>query len=280
VRDKVTSDEIELATNESLLRATERQRRTITVGCYSGFNLEEGLFSTELAIQLMEIPLRIVLENRYSDGAFLKFMLPEPLREKFERALDRHWLELEQGGGIEEIKKRVENLHPENVEYSRVYVVFDRDAIFPGNPSEISSEICQICEKKSIPYHRLERRAIENYFPKDALRQWAFGNDSSEKRRKLFSAFLKMSDAQRSFYNFKNGLSKDRNRDEWEELSVSDLYDDLDYAIINILEDGFGSKIALQVYDSPGVDVAGGKLADEPTHEEMKSLCADILFYL
>ena len=148
--------------------------------------------SMESALRLLRRPLRLLVENRQNDGAFLRRVVPEPWRGKFLRTLERGWVELEHGGGSD-MRSRIQEADREDS--LRLWALFDSDAREPGRPSQASEDLHRACLEKEVPHHRLQRRAIENYLPIQTLESWAnlSGGRIRTVRRRAVAAFASMS---------------------------------------------------------------------------------------
>jgi len=165
----------------------------------------------QAALALLRRPLRLLVENRQNDGAFLRAVAPGLWRERLVRALAHRWIELDHGGGST-MKPLLEEVSLEDS--IRLWALFDSDAREPERPSAASEALDQVCEQKKIAHHRLQRRAIENYLPVKALEAWAHNFRGNAPRRrtrsKAVAAFAAMQAEHRHHYNMKAGFEKDR----------------------------------------------------------------------
>ena len=119
--------------------------------------------------------LRLKLENEVADWYFLQRVVPPEWRARWQRATKRGWLEPEQGGGITEIRRVLEQevVHDDRRRL-RMWVMFDSDRDEPGMFAAVHAEdITRVCQHLGVPHHMLARRMIENYVPESALRAWA-----------------------------------------------------------------------------------------------------------
>lgn len=198
----------------------------------------------EEAYRLLHSPLKIVLENRNNDWAFLETIALEPWRQRLQEAREIGAIELVHGGGLPEIKKRVASLEAAPGERLRSWVLFDSDALEPKRPSKDSEALREACEDTGCRYHQLNRRASENYLPPKALLSWAgsLKGPQRTKTRKKAEAFADMEPKQRHHYNMKHGFDGDRKR-------ASDLPELFDGPKKNPdLRKGFGGQIAAKLY--------------------------------
>jgi hypothetical protein len=193
----------------------------------------------EPALGLLRKPLRLLVENRQNDGAFLRRVIPEPWRRKLLRSMDNGWVEIAHGGGSD-MRSQISASTQE--EALRLWALFDSDAREPGRPSPASEELRGVCLEKQVPHHRLQRRAIENYLPVKALEAWVHISRGSMRtsRRKAVAAFASMPAAHRHHYNMKGGFERDR-RDP--SAGIPELYGEL--AEHKDLQSGFATDIAV-----------------------------------
>jgi hypothetical protein len=195
-----------------------------------GMNWCRQRVSVPVACRLLWRPLKLLVENRRNDAAFLLRMAEPNHRRKLELAIEKGWVEFEMGGGLQEIQNRLEDLSTsasdaQIIELARLWVMFDRDA----DPKDRSREsnasriVREIAEQTTKPWplaaHQLSRRAIENYVPPATLRSWwcsqADGNKGVIKRTRRVEAFLSpvaqggLRDESRHQFNMKGGLLND-----------------------------------------------------------------------
>jgi hypothetical protein len=219
------------------------------------------------ALRLLRKPLRLLVENRHNDGAFLRAVAPSPWRSHLRDALDRGQIEIEHGGGSD-MKTQLERASLE--EGLRLWALFDSDAREPGRPSAASEALRQACLRKGVPHHRLSRRAIENYLPAKALQGWAHnssGNLRTSRRRKA-DAFASMRPDQRHHYNMKHGFQGDRKD------GIPSFYED--FAGHSDLQEGFGRDIASLYHQEPLI-IREEWLDKDGQLQEMLSMVQSIL---
>lgn len=87
------------------------------------------------ALTLVKTPLYVLVENERNDGAFLRAVLRGPRKQEWQAALSNRYLAFYNGGGMQEIEKRIQSNGAEAVEPLRTFVLFDSDARQPGEPS-------------------------------------------------------------------------------------------------------------------------------------------------
>jgi len=222
------------------------------------------VLSLEDATNFLYRPLIIFLENRRSDRAFLETVANIVTivelnlqtgecvsgREQLKRLAAKNWIEFQTGGGITESLIWIKEISAKPEQYLRGFILFDNDALRPGQPSKDSMDVVEACHK--IPgfdnhYHQLMRRAIENYLPVEVLDEvWA--KRQAPRKRKV-RAFRKLNPDQRHHFNMKKGFNGDKQRS----AEVGNLYDDLkQHPTRSPLEDsGFGGRIATLFKQEP-----------------------------
>lgn len=161
----------------------------------------------------LEEPLRVVVEDRESDGLFLDVVVrtlgPEELVELYE--LQPSPLKVVSPGGRDKIRRHLETdlQEIEKRKYpGRLLVVFDSDAARPGQPSRESQRIAELCKKHGLPHHRLRKREMESYVPQEALEAWA-GEPENQDHRRAIDRLRRLSRPQRDHLpkkGFSNGL--------------------------------------------------------------------------
>ncbi|EYF00303.1 Hypothetical protein CAP_0955 [Chondromyces apiculatus DSM 436] len=196
-----------------------------------------GVLSHKDALQVMQTPLWLVLENGRNDLEFLRRILVRSDREKLNAHLAEGRIEVPLGGGTGELKAFLENLatlpdQPSDarditdwIRRLRSWAMLDRDVRAatkdqpsdPTKPSKTSETLRQLCagmaRPRPFPGHQLSRRTIENYLPFEALERWVSKGKGPEidHRSKLLKAFRSsmFGDVRRACFNMKEGLLKD-----------------------------------------------------------------------
>jgi hypothetical protein len=196
------------------------------------------------ALLFLEAPLRVLLENARTDGAFLRAMLPQAHREALLQAEQRRWWECSNGGGCGEVRAWAQTHAPaqrpsheaQAWAVSRHVAVLDSDARSPGVVSAQIQGVQQACEAAGVLVHVLERRCSENYLPLPALRRWAesvHGQARSERLRRV-NALGRLPRETRHHYNMKRGFDGDG-------IHTGDL--SIPHEDWRDLRDGFGNNI-------------------------------------
>lgn len=276
-QDESAREEVQLTFEMGLEEAAlgiplERSLR-ITEDPASDWSANPPCVSLEVALPLLRAPLRVLVENRQNDGAFLQTVAPRPWREKLRQAIQRRWIELEHGGGAD-MQARLATLTRE--EALRLWAMFDSDAREPGKPSELSERLCGTCHQQKVPYHRLQRRSIENYLPVKALESWAYtgGRNRRSSRRRIVAAFSHMQPEQRHHYNMKGGFERDRRSPG---SKIPPMYDE--HLENPDLQHGFGNDIA-DLFQERTFPLREEWLAKDGQQQEMLDMVQAILRYM
>ena len=209
------------------------------------------------AADIVNRPLRLVLENDESDRCFLESIVPS-----FSTWCNRSWLVPEMGGGSA-MGAKIKAAGANGVDRWRTFFVFDSDRLHPNELTvgwvPPNGDGCQGHQFEkycaAIPsnrWHRLERRSIENYLPQVVLQPLNVDLTAT-----LFSGAI---GTMAHFYNMKNGLSGDgvspvdpkksvrasRSLGMWTGLSQNE---------VKYLEPGFGKDVAEEFRNVPKIHI-------------------------
>jgi hypothetical protein len=176
-------------------------------------DLDSNRISISDAIFLASSPLKVMVENARYDRAFLLAAGRDEQLRRIRNAIADNQLEFLNGGGIGEMRKRLEfwgTLPNFELLRHRLFVLFDRDASEPGDHSKNSGLLKEFCEEKEIRHWCLQRRAIENYLPKESLgaikAKKARSRDRRGERQYLDGLLNILSEKQRWFIHMEKGL--------------------------------------------------------------------------
>ncbi|WP_147477247.1 hypothetical protein [Corallococcus sp. AB038B] len=237
-------------------------------------NWENARININDAVRLLRTPLKILLENSRNDFHFLLQLAPPTQRQELNEFINKGWIEIEQAGGLGEMKTILEDLYTappsdisSHIHRLRLWVMFDRDsdAADRSQASAASNQVRSICERFKaqkpwpLDFFQLGRRSIENYIPLDALKAWQAersGAEGTDRRRTVEAfAFLgKQSPSAKWQYNMKSGFYGDLSRATLTEIEnqgrdlratdVDPIFAPLDDASRQSLSHGFGKDIA------------------------------------
>ena len=190
----------------------------------------------EDATRLVEEPLVILVENRYSDGAFVKRIMTE-----LDKSL--HQLRLRPGrpivfdslGGAGQMKQEVELLMKGKPYRPRLVAIVDSDR---KGPEDTNGAVAQVlhskCETLGVPCWILAKREADNYLPRVLLDEQ---QDAGAYHSRLVEAWDRLNDEQKNFFDVKNGLPAAPSAIE------QALFDGLSQADQQILSRGFGPNV-------------------------------------
>ena len=205
------------------------------------------------AIKLLKEKLAILVENAANDWNFLLGIMPEWERKLLQDYVRNDWAEPVHGGG-DTLGKLLAARLAEPRKAFRTFVLFDSDRLHPdefdpdwttARPGK-QAAACnayewerQILESDVKPhYWMLKRRFIESYMPREELQKGAENKTHPD----ACNAFFRMDCTARWYYNMKEGLLKDQDRDDKERCR--DLYRNLTPDMRNALAGGFGKTLA------------------------------------
>jgi hypothetical protein len=123
--------------------------------------------SLQSALHVLMQPLRVLLEHGVNDRGFVE-NVPSTERVKLQRAARLGWLRFEHAGGVGSMPELIRTMSA--AERARLFVIADLDSDTP-QPSGDALRVGAACRahKPIVPHHIWERRAIENYIPREAL---------------------------------------------------------------------------------------------------------------
>ena len=190
----------------------------------------------EDATRLAEEPLVILVENRDSDGAFLKRVVRE-----LDKPLDQYWskpgepIRLDSVGGVGQMSDEVEG-RVQRVPYRpRLVAISDSDRKGPGDNASVAVRNLQRkCEDLGVPCWILAKREAENYLPRILLGE---RQDAGADHARRVEAWGRLGDDQKNFFDMKNGLSQSPSAIE------EALFDGLPAMDRTRLSDGFGPNV-------------------------------------
>ena len=190
----------------------------------------------EDATRLAEEPLVILVENRNSDGAFLKRAV-----EELDESLYRIWhcrgnpIQLDSVGGKGEMPNEVDR-RAQLVPYPpRLVAIIDSDRKGPNdNDSQDARKLRRKCTMRSVPCWVLAKREAENYLPRILLSE---RQDAGADHARRVEAWDRLNDDQKNFFDMKKGLPESPSEIERE------LFDGLSEADRKLLSNGFGRNV-------------------------------------
>ena len=193
----------------------------------------------EPACRLADEPLVILVENRFSDGAFVKRVMKE--LDKQLRALwrrDGEPIRFDSTGGVGEMRREVEARTDRSPYRPRLVAVIDSDRKGPGGTaSREARNLRRACEERGLPCWVLAKREAENYLPRILLNAKP---NAGDKHDRLVEAWDRLSDDQKDYFDVKRGLPDDLSKVSEVERELFDRLSDADR---EILAEGFGPNV-------------------------------------
>ena len=190
----------------------------------------------ENASRLAEEPLCILVENRFSDGSFVKRVvneLDESLRILWDRPGDP--IRIDSVGGKGQMPQEVERRASGKPYRPRLVAMVDSDRKSPGaDASPKARQLLRACEKWKLPCWILAKREAENYLPRVLL---LARQDVGEDHKRRVDTWDRLNGDQKNFFNMKSGLPDVLSEVEQE------LFGGLSSADRAVLSYGFGRNV-------------------------------------
>ncbi|MBF0182978.1 MAG: hypothetical protein HQM06_01115 [Magnetococcales bacterium] len=163
------------------------------------------------AAKLLNKPLTILVENRFSDALFLKSVLqrlaPPELIEYCQSQPEA--IVCDSPGGRGELPKTIEDYATNSMTNSipiRLVVIVDNEGNTADHRDRIANKIIDLCTKHNIPYHILKKRAIENYIPDKLWENHATTREQADKEK--INEFIKSDKTTHDFHDIKKQFGK------------------------------------------------------------------------
>ena len=193
----------------------------------------------EDASRLADEPLYILVENRSSDGAFVKRVV-----EEIDKSLHNLWkrrqgepepIRIDSVGGKGQMPQEVARRTSGKPYRPRLVAIVDGDRKSPdAAPSRDTRRLHRACEKQGLPCWILAKREAENYLPRILL---LARQDAGEDHERQVEVWDKLSDTQKNFFDMKRGLP-----DTLSEIEQK-LFDGLSPTDRTVLSNGFGPNV-------------------------------------
>lgn len=190
----------------------------------------------EDATRLAEEPLVILVENRISDGAFVERIVVE-----LDKSLLRLWrrrggpIRFDSLGGTGQMSQEIERRTQGQPYRPRLVVVIDSDRKGPNDADGSDAQsLRHKCEALGVTCWVLAKREAENYLPRILLSQ---RQDVGADHAQLVEAWDRLNDAQKNFFDMKDGLPGAPSAIERK------LFDGLSSTDREILSRGFGRDV-------------------------------------
>ena len=211
----------------------EPHGRSVRVTAHPGTPNE---FTPENAFRLADEPVCILVENRQSDGAFVKRIVAE-----LDRSLNGVWqkpgepIRIDSVGGAGQMPDEVERRSRGKPYRPRLIAVIDGDRKGPDDTeSDAARKLRRKCEALGVPCWVLAKREAENYLPRILLDE---RQDAGADHARLVEAWDGLNDDQKDFFDMNNGLPEAPSGIERE------LFDGLSPVARTTLSRGFGTNV-------------------------------------
>ena len=190
----------------------------------------------EDATRLAEEPLVILVENRDSDGAFVKRVVTE-----LDKSLHGIWrrpgdpVRFDSLGGAGQMPDEVERRTRGKPYRPRLVAIIDSDRKGPNDTDSAAARaLRRQCERLGVSCWVLAKREAENYLPRILLGE---RQDAGADHDQLVEAWDRLNDDQKNFFDMKDGLP--------EAFSASEqaLFAGLPLADRAVLSRGFGPNV-------------------------------------
>lgn len=161
------------------------------------------------AYEYLQMPVKILLEDRITDGMFIRAVLLHLARQEVQDLKKLKAIETDSAGGNGNLKNLVESLI-QDWEFPgmplRMVVVTDSDAQLPDKKRGKTAEKLEVlCREHAIACFVLKKRAIENYVPDEVIRE--YGQKSGrEKLAPAIKALEQMDAELRDYFPMKDAL--------------------------------------------------------------------------
>ena len=193
--------------------------------------------SPDDALRLADEQLVILVENRISDGEFVKRVVTE-----LEKSLHALWrrpgspIRIDSVGGEGQMPEEVERQIGEKSYRPRLVAIIDSNRRGPGDTDSLSARRLSVtCKRLRVPCWILAKRESDNYLPRFLLSQQ---RNAGASYTQLVEAWDRLTDDQKNFFDMKNGLP-----DELSEIE-QELFDGLSAADRKVLSSGFGRNVS------------------------------------
>ena len=188
------------------------------------------------ALRFVDEPIVILVENRNSDGSFVRRIVAET-----DSSLNKLWqrpgrsIRLDSVGGAGEIPNEIARRVDEVPYRPRLIAITDSGRKSPEDDESVDAKrVRTACTKYGVSCWVLAKREAENYLPRVLLDERP---DAGAQNSLTVETWSRLSDDQKDFFNMKSGLSADNTE------SSRRLFADLSPTAQRILAAGFGPQV-------------------------------------
>lgn len=183
-----------------------------------------------------EEPLVVLVENRISDGAFVRRVVTE-----LDKTLHNFWqspgepIRFDSVGGAGQMPDEIERRTQEGKHRPRLVVIVDSDKKYPTDSgSSEARTVSGKCAQRQVACWALAKREAENYLPQVLLD--ARPNPGPNHSQRV-QAWARLNDEQKDFFDMKQGIPDEPSQDE------QTLFAGLSPVDHEVLSNGFGSEV-------------------------------------
>ena len=250
-------ESIKQSSRAAILLPSTQKKIIVTADDICTWGTVEATLTLNEAINFLETPLHVLVENSDNDWHFLLKTLDQASRDRLKRYKDKRWLLPIHGGGSQ-ITDRIREHSQKPSDKFRVFCIYDSDRRHPDeldpNWSPEGGQGCQgytthQSAEERIPdsHHMLSRRFIESYIPRKQLEQ-CIGKNQNVSQDKI-DAYFRLSNSGRWFFNMKKGFAADNTQENSGRAKT--MYQEISPADKAFLNNGFGGSIA-DIYSQDG----------------------------
>lgn len=204
-------------------------------------------FAPKAASHFLMQELTLLVEERESDGDFLKIVI----RELGDDELKKHLFELERPawrldsrGGKSKMQDEIKRASASPV-LPRLMVLCDSDRCSPSSAeTEDVRSLREACASAGVPCWILQKREMENYLPACLLEH---RTKPGQPLTHVFAAWCRLDERQKDFLDLKEGLKTKKGRPI--DRDYEDMLSNLSTEDRAVLErGGFGSKVGSDLW--------------------------------
>ncbi|WDF96095.1 hypothetical protein [Aeromonas dhakensis] len=241
----------------AILLPNTQKKIIVTADDISTWGSFEATLTLNEAINVLETPLYVLVENSDNDWHFLLKTLDQASRDRLKHHKENRWLLPIHGGGSQITDRIIEHSQKPSDKF-RVFCIYDSDRRHPDELDQnwlpVGGQGCQgyVTQQSAdthIPHshHMLSRRFIESYIPRKQLEQ-CIGKNQNVSQEKI-DAYFRLSKDGRWFFNMKKGFAADNNHENAGRAKI--MYQGITPADKTFLNNGFGGNIA-DIYTQDG----------------------------
>jgi len=189
------------------------------------------------AAYLAEEPMTILVENRDSDGTFLRRVIREVAPSELSALFSRPGkpIRFDSCGGGGQMPEEIQRRCQDAAVRPRLVAIADSDRVAPGLSANAQARRLEnVCSQYGVPCWILAKRENENYLTYSLL---AARPDSGQDHHRRLECWERLSDDRKDFYDMKRGF---RGR---QSAAAQGLFDGLSSADVAELRDGFGDGV-------------------------------------